>query len=106
MHKTNYPYYMASMAREEVENQDFLNLNAKYCVAYVANAKVVEVYKIFEPHTGYGDTELVNVVTGVQQMPKWRNILVQVSRWNFQKACAIAIARLALMLHCPYCSSL
>ena len=102
MHKPSYPYSLASMKREEVVNQDFLNLNAKYCIAYVANAKVVEVYKIFEPHTGYGYIELVNVVTGVKQMPEWRNILVQVSRLIW-KACTIAF--LALMLHCPSCSS-
>lgn len=79
MQSPKFPYRMANMPREQViNNQDFLGNNACYCIAYVKEAKVVEVYKVFT-HLGYGCIELVNVEKDVKQMPKWRNIRVQVS---------------------------
>lgn len=107
-----FPHGMLQMARESiVNNQDFLNNNSSFCVAYVANSKVLEVYRFIEPCEGYGYIELVNVVDNVKQVPEWRNILVQVSRGKitcstFANACCVlrleAISRQVIcIVACP-----
>ena len=100
MMKPSFPYSMAHMARERVtQNVDFLSTNARFCVAFVPNAKILEVYQFIQPHDGYGYIELVNVLTDVKKMPEWRDILVQVSL-TLEAAQLVRINHLAVCACC------
>lgn len=57
------------------------------CISLRFVVVIVQVYKMYQPHHGYGALELVEVFDGIKDLPKWENLATQVYHFESTPVC-------------------
>jgi hypothetical protein len=80
---------LSHLQRADVlQNAHFLSTNTCLSVAYVEEARMLEVYRMLKPGEGYGVIELLGVLEDVRRLPQWTDARMQ-ARLGFSGASGV-----------------